>query len=403
MSEWKQCRLGDIVHINNDTYSPRENWKWVNYLDTGNLNENNINTLQFIDLSINKLPSRARRKVNIGSILYSTVRPNQRHYGYIKHNVDNLLVSTGFAVIDVDKAKADSKYIYYYLTQNDITEHLQSIAEQAVTTYPSITPTNIENLTIPLPSLPTQRKIASILSALDDKIELNNRMNKNLEEQARAIYKSWFVDFEPWGGVMPSDWRVGSVSELGKVVGGGTPSKSNKEYYTNDGIAWVTPKDLSNNKSKFIAHGEIDITDLGLAKSSATLMPKGSVLFSSRAPIGYLAISDGEVSTNQGFKSIVPFKNIGTAYVYYFLKENTEKIENIASGSTFKEVSGSTMKTIEVIIPDDITLRKFQSLCFSLFEQQKMLEYQSRHLSALRDALLPKLMSGELDVSDINL
>lgn len=132
-------------------------------------------------------------------------------------------------------------------------------------------------------------------------------------------------------------------------------------------------------------------------------MPKGTVLFSSRAPIGYIAIADGQVSTNQGFKSIVPFENIGTAYIFYFLKENLSAIENVASGSTFKEVSGSTMKNFPAVIPDFDTLAEFQRFCNPLFEQQRALEYENRYLSSLRDTLLPRLMNGEIDVSAVKI
>ena len=186
-------------------------------------------------------------------------------------------------------------------------------------------------------------------------------------------------------------------------MGGSTPSKAKPEYYTEVGIAWITPKDLSINKSKFIFHGENDITELGLKNSSATIMPEGTVLFSSRAPIGYIAIAAGEVTTNQGFKSVVPKPEIGTAFVYYFLKNNLPVIEGMASGSTFKEVSGSTMKSIPAVIPDAETLAQFNSFCAPIFAQQRILEEQNRSLAALRDSLLPKLMSGEIDVSAIQL
>lgn len=226
---------------------------------------------------------------------------------------------------------------------------------------------------------------------------LSPNINENLESQAQAFFTDLFIT-----NAKP-EWKTGTVSDLGDVVGGGTPSKKVEEYYTNDGIAWITPKDLSNDKSKFITHGETDITDLGLAKSSATLMPRGSVLFSSRAPIGYIAIADGQVSTNQGFKSIVPFDNVGTAYVYYFLKENLSAIENVASDSTFKEVSGGTMKNFPAIIPDADTLAKFKQFCSPLLEQQRALEYENLYLASLRDALLPKLMNGEIDVSEVKI
>lgn len=273
--------------------------------------------------------------------------------------------------------------------------------------FDTITRATFDNLKILLPLLPEQKAIATTLSCLDDKIELNNRINKTLEEIAQAIFKSWFVDFEPFTdgefkdselGRIPKGWRVGTISDLGEVIGGSTPSKACPEYYTNNGIAWITPKDLSKNKDKFISKGEIDITELGLKNSSTRLMPKGTVLFSSRAPIGYIAIAKNDITTNQGFKSVVPKNNIGTAYIYYFLKNSLEVIENRATGSTFKEVSGSIMKQIPTLIPKDNVLLEFKNICGKYFEYQAFLEEQNRNLANIRDTLLPKLMSGEIRV-----
>ena len=198
--------------------------------------------------------------------------------------------------------------------------------------------------------------------------------------------------------MIPKGWRVGTITDLGDIVGGSTPSKDRSDYYTDCGTAWITPKDLSNNKDKFISKGKIDITEMGLKNSSTKIMPKGTVLFSSRAPIGYIAIAKNAVTTNQGFKSIVPKKNIGSAYVYYFLKNNIEYIERRSSGSTFKEVSGSVMKTIPALIPDDKNLNLFQYICNLYFEKQMLIESQNQSLSTIRDTLLPKLMSGEIRI-----
>lgn len=180
MLEWKLIRLGDICKINKNSYSPKDNWKFVNYLDTGSLTENKITELQYINTKTDKMPSRARRKVIKNSILYSTVRPNQLHYGIIKESVDNLLVSTGFTVIDVDTNKAIPEFIYYLLIQNNTTEQLQAIAEQSVSTYPSIKPSDIENLEFKLPNLIIQSKIVSILDTIDSKICQNEKINNNL-------------------------------------------------------------------------------------------------------------------------------------------------------------------------------------------------------------------------------
>lgn len=285
----------------------------------------------------------------------------------------------------------------YYICKNPVFKKDVRDNYGSGSAIPRIVLKDFKRMPISYPDLDEQRKIVASLVAIDDRILLNTAINENLEQQAQAIFIDLFItNSKP-------EWKMGTISDLGNVVGGGTPSKKVEEYYTNDGIAWITPKDLSNNKSKFITHGETDITDLGLAKSSATIMPRGSILFSSRAPIGYIAIADGQVSTNQGFKSIVPFDNVGTAYVYYFLKENLSAIENVASGSTFKEVSGGTMKNFPAVIPDDDTLAKFKQFCSPLLEQQRALEYENRYLASLRNALLPKLMNGEIDVSEIKI
>ena len=248
---------------------------------------------------------------------------------------------------------------------------------------------------VKLPPLAEQRRIAEILWSLDDKIELNSAINRNLEEQALALFKNWFIDFKPFGGNMPGDWKVGKLSDLGTVVGGGTPSKAKKEYYTENGIAWITPKDLSLRPNKFTSKGEIDITQEGYDNSSAKLMPKASILFSSRAPIGYISIAQNEVCTNQGFKSVVPKQNVGTPYVYFYLKMHIDEIENKASGSTFKEASGALMNSLDAIIPSDEVLDAFTALCNPIFEQQENLEGENQRIITLRDTLLPELMSGE--------
>ena len=282
----------------------------------------------------------------------------------------------------------------YYLIKHNI-HVLKKNTHGSV--FDTITRDTFAGIEVDIPDMDSQSKIAEILSNIDEKIEVNVRINENLEQQAQAYFQELFVDnADP-------EWTTGTISDLGTVVGGSTPSKAKPEYYTETGIAWITPKDLSINKSKFVFHGENDITELGLKNSSATIMPEGTVLFSSRAPIGYIAIAAGEVTTNQGFKSVVPKSEVGTPFVYFFLKNTLPVIEGMASGSTFKEVSGSTMKNVPAIIPDAETLAKFSDFCAPIFAQQRILEGQNHSLAILRDNLLPKLMSGEIDVSDIQL
>ncbi len=187
---WKPTRIGDICKTNQQTYSVSEKWPFVNYLDTGNLTENRISEIQHIVTGQDALPSRARRKVAVDDILYSTVRPNQRHYGIVKEVLPKMLVSTGFAVITADKAVADSDFLYYYLTQNDIVDGLHAIGEQSVSAYPSIKPLDIEGLEIMLPSLEEQQEIGRTLRALDDKIANNTKINNHLASPRSATDSS---------------------------------------------------------------------------------------------------------------------------------------------------------------------------------------------------------------------
>lgn len=304
--------------------------------------------------------------------------------------------STEYIVFRAKEGIADKDYLYYLVCSPEVREPaiksmVGSSGRQRVQTDV------VKNLEIDVPPLVEQEKIGSFLKAFDDKIALNDRINKNLEQQAEALFHSLFIE-----NANPM-WDDGVLSDLGTVVAGGTPSKTKPEYYSEQGIAWITPKDLSLNKSKFISHGQIDISELGFSKSSATKMPTGTVLFSSRAPIGYIAIAANEITTNQGFKSVVPNENVGTAFMYYLLKFLLPTIEGMASGSTFKEISGAGMKSVPVVIPDNETIEKFNAFCTPIFQQQEVLEAENSRLADIRDALLPKLMSGELDVSNLDL
>ena len=262
MEEWKIYKIRDIATVNLSQYSLKEGWNEVTYLDTGSITENHIEGFQTFILPCDDFPSRARRKVQHNDILFSTVRPNQKHFGILKNPIDNLLVSTGFSVITVNPLVADANFVYYYLTQQEIINHLQSVAEQSVSAYPSLKSSDIEDIDIELPSLYEQRRLALILKSLDDKIELNNRINHNLEEQAQALYKSWFVDFEPFKGgkfvdselgLIPEGWSTISFKDFLTPISRKVPVGLYPEYsVTNTGIiprSEKFKKQLSSNSS----------------------------------------------------------------------------------------------------------------------------------------------------------
>lgn len=199
---------------------------------------------------------------------------------------------------------------------------------------------------------------------------------------------------------IPAGWKSGTIANIGKVFGGATPATSNTNYYSSNGIAWATPKDLASSQNLYFSHGQRDITEEGFKSCSSVLIPSGSVLMTSRAPIGYLAINCNEVCTNQGFKSVVPNLEVGPYFVFHTLKLLMPYIKKLGNGSTFAEVSGKDLEGIPVLIPSTDCLQKFNSLVEPLFKKVQCNEQESTELSSLRDYLLPLLMNGQATISD---
>ena len=370
--DWKECKLGDVVEINQNSFSEKENWLFVNYLDTGSITENKISEIQYINLIDEKLPSRAKRKVKKNSIIYSTVRPNQKHFGIIKSFPENFLVSTGFAVLDVNKKIAFPDFVYYYLIQNENTESLHAIAEQTTSAYPAIKPSDIADISIILPPLATQQKIAQILSSLDDKIELNNKINDNLEQQAQAIFKSWFVDFEPFGGVMPEGWRMGKLSDLITV-------KYGKDH-----------KKLEDGSYPVYGSGGImRYVDKFLYDKESVLIPRKGTLNN------VFYINEPFWSVDTMFYTEMTKENLAK-FVYFFVKG--KDLNSMNAGSAVPSMTTEILNAIEVVIPSDEYLEKFENIVSPMFKQIKQCIIENENLASIRDTLLPKLMSGEIGV-----
>ena len=374
--------------------------KYIKYNETGEIialralnlrkGELDLSDIKRIDRSVSE--GLTRSKLYENDIILTYTGNGYGDCAIIEEN-DKYHLAPNICKIVPNRALVEPYFLYSYIRSNDFYKQMSS--NMTGSGQPTIPMKTIRTLKVPVPQMEIQKKIANIIQAINLKLRTNRAINENLEQQAQGYFQKLFVD-----NADPK-WTTGTISDLGTVVGGSTPSKAKPEYYTETGIAWITPKDLSINKSKFVSHGENDITELGLKNSSATIMPEGTVLFSSRAPIGYIAIAAGEVTTNQGFKSVVPKSEFGTPFVYFFLKNTLPLIEGMASGSTFKEVSGSTMKNVPAVIPDAETLAKFSDFCTPIFAQQCILEGQNQSLATLRDNLVPKLMSGEIDVSKL--
>jgi type I restriction enzyme S subunit len=316
------------------------------------------------------------------------------------------------------KGIVDTDFLYYAL--KNYVHNIKKRSQGSV--FDTINLNSFDLMEIEIPKeLKDQQKIASVLSALDSKIELNNRINAELEAMAKTLYDYWFVQFDfpdengkPYktsGGKMvwneelkreiPEGWDSGDLNKIGDIMGGSTPSKAIEENFcVGNGMPWITPKDLSINKGKkYITRGELDITEFGLKSASLKIMPAGTVLLSSRAPIGYLAISRSKVTTNQGFKSFVPNCIFSTEFIYYTIKNLIPEIEANSSGSTFQEVSTSTLRTMKTLLPTTDILMDFDKKIKPIFKKQDVLEEQNQKLAELRDWLLPMLMNGQVRVN----
>lgn len=397
MAEWQTVRLGEIVKTNQSTYSPKENWQFVNYLDTGNITMNKIDEIQNINTDKDKLPSRARRKVKTNSIIYSTVRPNQLHYGIIKKQPDNFLVSTGFTVIDVNYDKAVPDFIYYALTKQEVTEQLQAIAEQSVSAYPSLKPSDIENLELMLPDKKTQERIVAILRSIDEKIKENNAINNNLLEQVLTLYRNKFVD------TANNERAICRADEYFDISIGKTPPRKEPQWFSTNpqDIDWVSISDMGTC-GLYISNSSEQLTKEAVERHNVKVVPDNTVLLSFKLTVGRIAITNGEMTTNEAIAHFKTDKKEINEYLYCYLKcFNYQTMGSTSSIAT--AVNSKIIKGMPFVVPTDDELKEFHDFAAPMFAKIKTNQVETDNLTALRDTLLPKLMSGELDVSDIKL
>ena len=283
----------------------------------------------------------------------------------------------------VDESKADYRFVYYTLRLRY--EELEGLAKGSAQT--NLSAGIIKEFEIPLPPLPVQRRIADILSAYDDLIENNRRRIAILEETARLAYRKWF-------GVTEQG-RTATLGEVCQSFGGGTPKTSVSDYWDGD-VPWVVPTDITRNTCLAVLDTERKITDLGLQKSSAKMLPANAILMTSRASVGYFGIADFPVCTNQGFISIIPNDDSWRWYLLFNLMSRVEEIRSNAKGSTFPEISRARFRSMDVAIPDDNALIEFNGVVAPLIQQVRVLAKQNATLAATRDMLLPRLMKGEV-------
>ncbi len=376
------------------------------------------------------LPGQAKKAIQTHDILLSEIRPANHRFAYVDiEDTSDYVVSTKFMVVRPIKGFS-SRYLYHVLTSKTMLRELQRIAESRSGTFPQITFDSISYLPIAVPPKNLIGPITAFFDALDAKIELNRRISQTLESLARAIFKSWFVDFDPVrakvdgqqppgldhataalfpdgfehqnGELVPIGWTVEPVGEVIQAVGGSTPSTKDPTYWEGGTHYWATPKDLSGRSSPILLDTERQITDAGVAKISSGLLPPGTVLLSSRAPVGYLAISRIPIAINQGFIAIICSERASNYFMLQWCYHNMDQIKGRASGTTFQEVSKKNFRPIPMLLPSSELVAAFTECVSPIYSQMTNNLRESQTLTDMRDTLLPRLLSGEVRVDDAN-
>ena len=320
-----------------------------------------------------------------------------------------------------DNGVLSPKFLSHVLMARSSIEWIRHNAIGA--TMPNLNEGIIRRFSFSTPPFLEQVAIANLLDALDDKIELNRRMNETLDATARAIFKDWFVDFGPTrakqGGNAtyiateisslfpdrlddegkPEGWLASTIGQEVDVVGGSTPSTKELKFWGGN-IGWATPKDLSSLSTPVLLSTERLITEEGLSQIGSGMLPVGTVLLSSRAPIGYIAIAQIPTAVNQGFIAMICRKRLSNVFVWLWTQANMDTVLQNANGSTFQEISKANFRPIALTVAPPEILQTFDAIVRPIFDRIVSNEKESLTLAATREFLLPKLLSGEVRVDD---
>ena len=408
--EWKEVRLGDVCSKIGSGATPSGGKEAYKGGDYHLIRSQNVLDFAFSKdglASINDEQANKLKNVEIiqGDVLLNITGDSVARCCIVPSEILPARVNQHVAIIRPRKEELDNHYLLYYLQHYK--RQLLQIASAGATRN-AITKAMIENLILPCPkSLDDQRRIASILSSLDRKIELNNKINADLEEMAQAIFKNWFVDFEPFKdgkfvdselGMIPEGWKVGCLGDMGAVVCGKTPSKSNSNYYGGD-IPFIKIPDMHGNV--FVENSEDRLTEEGSLSQIKKLIPPYSLMVSCIATVGLVSINTKPSHTNQQINTVIPHNKSALFYLYQHIKNNEEFLKNMGrGGTTTLNVNTKSFSNIRLLIPSEIALEQFHGIVEGLFKKIEQNLHESRTLSLLRDTLLPRLMSGELEVPE---
>ena len=397
MSHWVEKRLGDIIHINPSSLSSNHNGT-IQYIDISSVSQGHM--LGCTEYEFSEAPGRARRKIKQGDTIISTVRPNLRAYWYVRACHDNAIVSTGFAVIRA-KGENNSRFIYYLLTERSFIDYLSLVAKGS--NYPAVDTNDFKRAKVTVPCLPTQTRIVNILSAYDDAIENNHRRIALLEKAARELYQEWFLRFRFPGHEsvkivdgLPEGWKAEKLDGMVGVGRGSSPRPiTDEKYFSNGSIPWIKIADATKS-TKFIFETKEKVNEYGASFSRK--LPVGSMIIAASGTLGFPMFLGVEGCIHDGWMYFFDIKKITKEYLYFVLLFMGQYYNSISYGAAIQNINTDIIRKSKVIVPAQNILNQFTSAVSDIDSLIQNLLRQSQNLARQRDLLLPRLMSGKLEV-----
>ena len=411
MEEWKEYKLEEVCKsiADGDHMPPPKSDKGIPFVTISNIVDNRLDfcNTHFVPQSYYDGLDNKRRP-HIGDTIYSVVGTFGKPV-YVKEEKP-FVFQRHIAILRPDESKIVPQFLFYSLLSPQFYRKADVMAIGAV--QRTISLTSLRNASIQLPSLKIQSKIVDMLSSIDDKIEVNRRINDNLEQQAQALFKSWFVDFEPFRdqpfveselGMIPNSWSVQTANEVFEINIGKTPPRKEQEWFSNsnEDNVWVSIADMGSC-GMFISDSSEYLTDEAIDRFNIVMVERNSVLLSFKLTVGRVAIADNQLTTNEAIARFILPTEYYREFIYLYLKQY--KYENLGSTSSIATaVNSKTIKGMKLLIPPASVLSDFSKIVKPLFESIRYILQESKRLASLRDTLLPRLMSGEIKVSDVTL
>ena len=396
MNKWQKIKLSDVCEVIGGGTPSTKNYDFWNgnipWLTPKDLSGYSNRYISKGERNITKegLQNSSTRMLPKGSVLLTSRAP----IGYVAIAKNDVCTNQGFKSLVLKEGYCSE--FFYYLLKNNI-EYIVGMGSGS--TFAEISGTQVKNLEFTIPPLDIQQKIAEVLGALDDKIELNNKINNNLEQQAQALFKSWFVDFEPFGGKMPADWKVGKLGDFVEIKRGGSP-RPIQNYLVQEGLNWLKISDATAEISPFILDIKEHIKQEGLNKT--VLLNKGALVLSNSATPGIPKFLNVDTCIHDGWLYF-PKSKFSNEYLFLLFNHIRNDLISLGNGSVFTNLKTDILRNFVVTLASEKILLQFDNIISSIFTSIKINREEIATLTSLRDTLLPKLMSGEIDVSNVDI